>query len=80
MAEALRSNISLMNSLESFDVVIICCGKPDEAKYWQTRLSRGKGSVVAAACTIIAVHEDWPGGAGNGRCFENIFLIYFVLT
>jgi len=65
MANTLRTNIELMNSLESFDVVIVCCGKPDEAKYWQTRLTNGKGSVLAEATTVVAVHEDWPGGAGN---------------
>jgi hypothetical protein len=64
------ANIALMNSLESFDVVIICCGKPDEAVYWQQRLTEGKGSIVAHSSTVIAVHEDWPGGAGNGTCLS----------
>jgi len=65
MMSTLKSNIELMNSLESFDVVIVCCGQVDEARYWQQRLTKGKGSVVAATTTVIAVFEDWPGGAGN---------------
>jgi hypothetical protein len=63
--ERITSNIALMNSLESFDVVIVCCGKPTEAKYWQQRLSKGKGSILSASTLVLAVHEDWPGGAGN---------------
>eukprot|EP00606_Chrysophyceae_sp_TOSAG23-5_P000163 GSChrysophyteH2.ASY1.ANO1.1020.1 assembled CDS len=61
----IEANIALMNSLESFDVVIVCCGKPAEAKYWQARLSKGRGSVIKESTTVLAVHEDWPGGAGN---------------
>ena len=25
----------------------------------------GKGSIIADSTTVLAVHEDWPGGAGN---------------
>ena len=60
------ANIGIMNQLESFDVVIICCSKDKQASYWQKRLNDGKGSIVSNNCTIIAVDEDWPGGAGNG--------------
>ena len=34
-------------------------------KYWQSRLTKGKGSVIAENTIVLAVHEDWPGGAGN---------------
>lgn len=61
----MNANIDVMNSLESFNVIIICCGSSDGAKFWQTRLTQGKGSVVADSSIVIAVHEDWPGGAGN---------------
>eukprot|EP00605_Chrysophyceae_sp_TOSAG23-4_P001482 GSChrysophyteH1.ASY1.ANO1.1619.1 assembled CDS len=64
-SDMISKNITLMNSLESFDVVIICCGNSAGAKYWQSRLTKGKGSVIAENTIVLAVHEDWPGGAGN---------------
>lgn len=35
----LEENIALMNSLEGFDVVIVCCSGEKQADYWQSRLS-----------------------------------------
>ena len=79
--EIMRSNIEVMNSLEGFNVVIVCCSSPLQANYWQSRLEDGKGSVIASSSVVLAVHEDWPGGAGNGifhYCIEFLLGIYFT--
>lgn len=61
------SNIKEISSGESgYDVVIVCTSNENQCKYWQARLEHGKGSVIPTTCKVIAVHEDWPGGAGNG--------------
>jgi hypothetical protein len=62
-----RENIATMNRLEGFDVVIVCTGTALQASYWQSRLDGGKGSIVSKTATIVAVDEDWVGGAGNGK-------------
>lgn len=62
----LEENIALMNSLEGFDVVIVCCSGEKQADYWQTRLSAVRGQVLPADAKVLAVFEDWKGdGAGN---------------
>ena len=69
MAESamISENIEAMNRLEGFDVVIVCTGTALQANFWQTRLDGCKGSVVSKSATIVAVDEDWEGGAGNGK-------------
>ena len=59
-------NIEIMNQLNGFQVIIICCSSIKQAYYWQERLESGKGSIISIDCTVLAVDEDWPGGAGNG--------------
>lgn len=61
-----QENISQMNALEGFNVIIVCCSSELQANYWQKRLDDGKGSVIAPDTIVLAVNEDWPGGAGNG--------------
>ena len=56
-----------MNSLEGFDVVIVCCSSQKQANYWQKRLEDGRGSIMPPTSIVLAVQEDWPGGAGNGK-------------
>jgi hypothetical protein len=34
--------------------------------YWQARLEAVLGQVMPASSLVVAVHEDWTGGAGNG--------------
>jgi len=63
--EIVLRNIEVMNSLQGFDVVIVSCSSSLQAKYWQGRLSKGKGSVLPLHTNVFAVEEDWPGGAGN---------------
>ena len=66
--EAVRtSNIELINAADTgYDVVIVCTGNVKQAEYWQQRLETVRGVVVPVGTTIVAVDEDWKGGAGNG--------------
>lgn len=61
----MKRNIEVMNSLEGFNYVIVCCSSAQQARYWQKRLEGGRGSVVPSSTIVLAVQEDWPGGAGN---------------
>ena len=72
----IKENITLMNDLQGFDVIIICCSSQHQANYWQRRLEQGKGSILPSSSLVIAVEEDWEGGAGNGKWH---FLFYLVL-
>jgi hypothetical protein len=53
--------------MRGFDVVIVCCSSQKQANYWQKRLEDGRGSIMPTTSTVLAVQEDWPGGAGNGK-------------
>lgn len=66
--EAVRSaNIDVINKADTgYDVVIVCTGNVKQAEYWQQRLEAVKGVVIPASTTVVAVDEDWKGGAGNG--------------
>lgn len=64
--ELLQRNIEIMNRLEGFNIVVICCSSIKQAEYWQIRLESGRGSVLPIDAIVLAVEEDWPGGAGNG--------------
>lgn len=66
-SDILKKNIATMNSLEGFDVVIVCCSSQKQANYWQKRLEDGRGSIMPLSSIVLAVQEDWPGGAGNGK-------------
>lgn len=48
------------------DVIIVSTSSQAQADYWQRRLDAGRGQVCPARTVIIALEEDWPGGAGNG--------------
>jgi hypothetical protein len=58
-------NIKLMNAGVNFDVVIVCTSSKNLEDYWQMRLESGVGTFLPASTRIIAVNEDWKGGAGN---------------
>lgn len=70
----MRENIAIMNELCGFSVVVVCCSNEALAAYWQKRLESGAGSIVPRDSIMVAVFEDWPGGAGNGRLYD---LSYF---
>jgi hypothetical protein len=59
------ANVDRMAAVEGFDVVIVCTGSLQQAQYWQSRLEAGVGAVLPQGSKVLAVTEDWPGGAGN---------------
>jgi len=63
----LQNNIRIMNDLKGFDVVMVCCSSTKQASFWQSRLEKGRGSVLPIDCIVLSVEEDWVGGAGNGK-------------
>ncbi|ETV67776.1 hypothetical protein H257_16132 [Aphanomyces astaci] len=62
----INANIECMNLLQGYDVVIVCCSTPMQAQYWQNRLMATRGEISPENMKVIAVYEDWVGGAGNG--------------
>ena len=61
------TNIDLCCNVDRcYDVVIVCTGNPSQEKYWQSRLESGLGVFFPKTTVVLAVHEDWEGGAGNG--------------
>jgi len=66
-ADMMVKNTMQMNRIEGFDVVIVCTSTPNQASYWQERLTATLGNIAPKNCKICAVDEDWAaGGAGNG--------------
>ncbi|RLN13980.1 hypothetical protein BBJ28_00023799, partial [Nothophytophthora sp. Chile5] len=61
-----QRNIDEINRLDGYDVVIVCTSTPHQAQYWQERLMATRGSISPKDTKVIAVFEDWEGGAGNG--------------
>jgi len=59
-------NIAEINKLDGYNVIIVCTSTPHQAAYWQDRLMATRGSISPDDAQVIAVHEDWEGGAGNG--------------
>lgn len=61
-----QRNIDEINRLDGYDVIIVCTSTPHQAQYWQDRLMATRGSISPKDAKVIAVFEDWDGGAGNG--------------
>mmetsp|Transcript_69332 Transcript_69332/g.144774 ORF Transcript_69332/g.144774 Transcript_69332/m.144774 type:complete len:528 (-) Transcript_69332:232-1815(-) len=59
------ANVAAMKAESGYDVTIVCCSDAPQAAFWQAHLEQGKGSVIPASSLVIAVDEDWEGGAGN---------------
>jgi phosphomannomutase len=66
-AENIDANLTRMRNPEAgMDVVIVSTVSEHQAAYWQERLDATRGQVAASDAVILVIHEDWPGGAGNG--------------
>lgn len=61
-----QRSIDEINRLDGYDVIIVCTSTPHQAEYWQDRLMATRGSISPTSAKVIAVYEDWEGGAGNG--------------
>jgi hypothetical protein len=60
-------NIDLCCNVElCYDIIIVCTGNASQEQYWQARLENGLGVLFPKTSIVLAVHEDWNGGAGNG--------------
>ena len=65
--KAMLAEIDAMQGPEGFEVIIVCCSNLAAERFWQARLSETAAEVTGcASTTVLAVHEDWNGGAGNG--------------
>merc|ERR1740124_244461 len=65
--KAMLAEIDAMQGPEGFDVIIVCCSNLAAERFWQARLSETAEEVTGCkSTTVLAVHEDWNGGAGNG--------------
>jgi hypothetical protein len=62
----LQSILDTADSGTGMDVIIVSTTSADQAAYWQRRLEAGRGQICRHDAQILAIHEDWPGGAGNG--------------
>jgi len=65
VADVKKGNVDLMTAAAGFNVTIVCCGDVQQAAFWQVSLERAQGIVVPNGSTVVAIDEDWPGGAGN---------------
>ncbi len=64
--EVAMANIARMNDVsQGYDAIILCTSSSLHAAYWQDRLDRMKGLIIKKDTIVLAVDEDWPGGAGN---------------
>jgi len=48
------------------DILIVSTRTPQQEKYWQKRLEQLRGVIIQKDAYVVVIHEDWPGGAGNG--------------
>lgn len=48
------------------DVIVVSTNSIEQENFWQERLRQTLPDLLGEKKLIIAVHEDWPGGAGNG--------------
>lgn len=51
---------------DGFDVIIVSTNNSSQEEYWQKRLRSFRGVICKPNAVILAVTEDWNGGAGNG--------------
>jgi len=63
--EVKMENVSLMQAESGYEVTIVCTSDSQQAAFWQRHLDAAKGKVTPTSGTVLAVDEDWPGGAGN---------------
>ncbi len=48
------------------DILIIVTGNKQQEAFWQQRLTSATSRHHCHDAKVVVVHEDWPGGAGNG--------------
>eukprot|EP00966_Prymnesium_polylepis_P024954 575494-Prymnesium_polylepis.1 len=66
MEEDMLNEIAVMMEASGYDYVIVCCSNLSAENFWQKRLEHTLVEVTGKAGSVLCVHEDWNGGAGNG--------------
>ena len=66
LEEAMLGEIATMMAPSGFDYLIVCCSNLSAENFWQSRLEATVLEVTGYKGSVICVHEDWNGGAGNG--------------
>lgn len=51
---------------KGMDVIIVSTDCPFQEEEWQRHLEGLLGDFLKPTAKVVAVYEDWPGGAGNG--------------
>lgn len=62
----LQAIIRAASANEGMDTIIVSVSNPKQAQFWKRRLEATRGQIANTQANIYIVHEDWPGGAGNG--------------
>ena len=57
MKQAIKKN-------QGFDVILVVAS-PGNKEYWEKRLEASRDEILSPKTKIIAIEEDWPGGAGQ---------------
>ncbi|MFT5128507.1 MAG: hypothetical protein ACI8W8_002118, partial [Rhodothermales bacterium] len=65
-AAAISAMLAAPAANAGMDILIVSTTSEAQSRYWQARLEATRGQVANRDALILAVHEDWPGGAGNG--------------
>ncbi|KAL3908312.1 MAG: hypothetical protein SGPRY_009848 [Prymnesium sp.] len=63
---AMLAEIGGMMGGSGYDWLVVCCSNESAEAFWQTRLQLTVEEVTGHAGSVVCVHEDWEGGAGNG--------------
>jgi hypothetical protein len=64
--DAIAAMLAAPAANAGMDIIIVSTTTETQAIYWQRRLNATRGQIANRDALILAVHEDWPGGAGNG--------------
>jgi hypothetical protein len=65
-SKVMMDEVLRMLAPSGFDVIIVCCSNQAAEDFWQARLEQTIVQVTGTTGKVLAVHEDWNGGAGNG--------------
>src|SRR5210317_2453572 len=66
LSQNMDANLKASAENSGMDIIIVSTTSHDQEEYWQKRLEAGRGQICKKDAVILAVYEDWPGGAGNG--------------
>ena len=64
--DAIAAMLAAPATNAGMDILIVSTTSDAQADYWQQRLHATRGQIANRDALILAVCEDWPGGAGNG--------------